>query len=433
MQTKRSKNWIALVLGGLMLAAYVTLCTMAIVEVAYPRFLLVAETQNADGIALDTAFILTDTMERGTDPEELLANITFEPLPGHGYTIEPAGDFTYRLVPGGALLPGGQLDVQVYDQHFQFAVQNRLRVLECFPATGSKNVPVNTGIEIVFNTSDVTREAFAAALSIAPGVEGRVRVTGNRYIFVPTSPLAYNKTYTVWLNENLTSENGAMMTAGYKFTFKTQETAYPAYANSAQFQMSGNGISVNSLASETPLFQAYIAPELASSAKLGSGGSVSATVLAFSGWEDYASQLSQNTATGNTGRTGSDNNIVMDTSGLAQAASFDIEPVRAFQGTEAMDTNQWMLPFPEALPEGWYAVEFKLGAATRRMFLQVSDLSVFYMWSAENFLAWVNDAATGQPVSGAQVALSGDYSLRATTGEDGTAQAADAVLPAVPS
>lgn len=430
MQKRRSKDWVGTLLAGLAILIYCVSFYAAAFPVIHPRFELAAEKRDAAGIALDTSFLLTDHRQIGTDPDELMRHISFAPQPSHGYEIQAVGEYTYRLTPGGELAPGGALDVQVYDQEFLFNVQNRLMVHQSFPTNDAGNVPTNTGIEIVLNVDDVTPEAFGTAFSISPSVAGRTRVVKNRYIFEPTTQLNYSTTYTVQLSAGLLSESGASLEDDYSFSFKTQEMPYSSYQNTSQFQMSGNGISINSLVTETPLFQAYISPELTSAAKLGTGGSVSAGVFAFPSWEEYAGQLSQNISTGS---YGNDNRIIIDKSMCTEVARFDIEPVRAFQGDGTMDTNQWILSFPEPLTEGWYAVEFELdtgrSTATRKMFLQVSDLSVFYMWSDQNFLAWVNDAATGLPVNGAQVALDGDYSLRVTTGADGTAKTDNATLP----
>ena len=52
----------------------------------------------------------------------------------------------------------------------------------------------------------------------------------------------------------------------------------------------------------------------------------------------------------------------------------------------------------------------------------MSDLSVFYMTTGDDVLAWVHDIDTGQPVGGAEISFEGDIEAAGRTDKQGVAQ-----------
>ncbi len=282
----------------------------------------------------------------------------------------------------------------------------RLEVMSAYPENGARGVPVESGVEFTFNAESFTPGAFEAAFSIEPPVRGRFEY-GNR----------------VTLDASLAASSGGPLGKDYALTFET--ISEDELQREHMFQVSGNGVTMNSLSSEIPLFQLYIDSAISQPDQ-----TVGVKIFTFESGESYLSELER--INGSAMSIGLASPLDIDKSVLTEYAAFDAKPIKA-QPDADWDTGVWILQLPETLPEGWYAAEFTVDAngepAMRTVLLQVSDLSVFYMAMDNDLLAWVNDAATGEPVPGARVEISGAYSASGTTQDDGSARITNAVAP----
>lgn len=363
-------------------------------------------------VAPDTAFVIETRGNPGMD--ELLAEIKTEPA--IAFDLAENGTNSFRLTPLTYLDANGSLTIIAYGKSYSFTVQNRLMLLSAFPADGRGNVPVQTGIEFTFNSKNLTVESFSSAFSISPEVNGRFDYGNGRFVYYPEEPLDYGTQYVVTLAGGLSSEDGATLGAEARIAFTTVSEL--EWELQDMFQLSGNGFSFNSLSSETPLMQAYIDSKIAKPDQ-----TVAVTLHAFDGWEAYLAALKKSASGVTLDKYSASSEI--DVRGLREYASFDITPVKAQTDSE-YDSGAWILQFPEPLPVGWYAATFELDVngekATRQLLLQVSDISVFYMALEHDLLAWVNDASTGGPVSGAELEITGAYRAKGVTVEDGTAR-----------
>jgi len=379
-----------------------------------------AENQGEGGVEPDTAFIMT---VKGAPPaEELRAEITAEPDIAYDLTESEPG--VYRLKPLRPLDAGEEVVFAVRGQSFAFAAANTLLVISSMPADGGERVPLDTGVEFTFNTRGLALSSLERAFSISPRAEGCFEEGDGRFVFYPTEELRPDTNYIVTLALSLESESGATLKKEHVISFTTISELEQRLQS--MFQLSGNGVSMTVLTSETPFVQAYIDPELL---KDDGEGTLTAKLYAFDGWESYAAQLEKNLSQ----MQYHFSNTVIDTHGCAMVGEFDMKPFSA-GGEQIYNYGRRVFQFPEPLEEGWYAVDFSLElegkSVVRQMFLQVSDLSVFCMLSERNLLAWVNDAATGRPVESARISMSGGYKATGTTGADGTVRLADAVPPA---
>lgn len=372
----------------------------------------------AGDIAPDTAFELR--AKPGQDPDALRETILTEPEMTYDLAETESG--VYLLTPLRPLDAGADIVFTVGKKTFPFRVQNTLLVLSAFPADGGRYVPVNSGVEFTFNTRNLTQEEFKAAFTITPDVKGYFYVGDKRYAFYPEEGFAYGTEYTVTLSADMKTADGAALGEERRFTFTTIAEIDANLRH--MFQLAG-GVSANSLSSEIPLVQAYIDQSVADPEQ-----SIGVTLHSYAGWEDYLDAMQRHTT--RTAETLYDFFNEIDLEGLPEYAAFEVQPLPLRAG-EDDGSGQWVLQFPEALPEGWYVATFSLEInehpVQRQMFLQVSDLSVFYMAYDQDLLVWVNDAATGGPVADAQVELAGTYRAKGLTGEDGTARITDGRPP----
>ncbi len=405
---KTSKLFWGLCSGALLLlvAAVVVICLRSVRDV---QMKAIGATE--EGVAPDGAFAIT--VNGTTTAEELREQITVEPAFSFDLTGEQGDTFT--LQPFQPLFAGENYTITALGKKFAFHVRNALVLRSVFPADNGQKVPTSTGIELEFNSSDIDLERYRQAFSIEPAVEGDFSAGDRRFVFYPQGALEPNTRYTVTVDTSLESKSGAKLEQPVTFSFVTasQEDEETRYL----FQLSGNGVSMNSLTSETPLVPVYIEESVPQSER-----KVQVTVYDFGGFKAYREQLLQNVRQPRYKYV----TTTIDTEGLQQRASFEVQPIDSAQGQENnyRYAGRKLLQFPEALPEGWYAVEFELttGGNTlkRQMFLQVSDLSVFYMMNGETLLGWVNDASTGNPVEGAVIEITGAFRAKGQTAADGT-------------
>ena len=407
-QTHREKTQ-AMVVGALIIlfAAIIVLFGNSL------SIRLQANEKDGDGISPNTHFALTYKGKKSM--AELREAIVFEPK--ISFTIQPDGENAYRLKPVNALEAGEALKVSVLGKNFNFKVQPVIQVLSTFPKDESTGIPLNSGIEFDFNTSDITVASMDSSLSIEPYKLGSLAKYGSRYVFKMDEDMIVGTRYVVTLRAGLQDTRGNVLKEDHTFSFFATDE-YSGLVGDGQygnvrddFQMYGNSISLNALPDEAPVFQAYIGE--------GMEETLHTKLYAYSGPDAYREAM-QNSLYKNVPLESA-----IDVTGCNLAAEFDIAPQPI--DAEAQEGKRWALPFPEAVGEGWYAVEFSIKnlindtVITRKQFLQVSNVSVFYMFSGENLLAWVNDAATGQPLQGASFAMTDDYKATAVTGADGTA------------
>lgn len=376
---------------------------------------LEAITTAGNGIAPDTAFKLTAPNKPGI--EELRENIQF--MPDAAFSVNDEGEGVYTLQPL-TVLDSGELNIKIYGKSFKFTVQNAIVVTSTRPSDGSYNVPTSVGVEVLFNTREILLEDYEEAFSISPAVKGEFTLTGGRYIFYPTEPMEEGTTYVVTLADTLNvGGNEETIWEGYTFSFTTGEQ--DDTASGVSFELLGNGISMNSLVSEAPVFTALIDTSFSANEAAAMEEAIEVEVHAYPGWKEYAEQLQSSLYNYKSGPQ-------IDVSGLGKVSSFTISPEYGGKDAYSM-AEEWILRFPDKMDEGYYAVTFVLVRAEkkiqRQIFLQVSDLSVFTMWSNGNLLAWINDAGTGEAVKGAVVTLEGGIKTQAVTKEDGTAQIAN--------
>ena len=404
--------------------AIVILCLAAAFLLLGGSIRVTPTDSNEEGVAPDSRFRISGMLNMGDSALRKQITVT----PAFAYQLSEAEEGGILMTPLRPLEAGQSYTIQVGSRSFSFQVRNTLIVTSSFPADGSQKVPVRTGIEFEFNSSSVPLADFQRALTIEPALEGSVTAGNGRFIFYADGAMDYETTYTVTLSPPLKTPGGAALEEAVSFSFTTQSVMDEKSESMFQFD---NIVSYNTIVGEAPLIQAYMQEELG-------GSPVSVKLYRFPDLQSYQEQLSRTAGNSYYDRT---KMLYIDTQGLEEYASFEVTPFRQADesNTQYYSRNRWIFQFPNTLPEGWYAAEFTAQgestdfpgqtiSVTRQLFLQVSDLSVFHMMSGPNLLLWVNDASTGEPVSGAVMEVTGSYSATAVTGEDGVAAIDTGVL-----
>ena len=347
-------------------------------------------------IAPDTLFELT--LKEPASTSEIREMISFDPP--ISYYVESHGEdeSIAVLVPMNPLEPASRLRVTVSGKEFSYTVQNVLVINDMSPWDGGRSVPVTSGIEVAFNTDEITPIGFGDAFSIDPPVAGEFTSHGNRYIFYPTEDMEYETEYTVTISGGLagvSSIGGATLREDFVFSFVTASDP-----DGEAWLFNASSYSRNVMTTDPPIFNVTTNDSTLKT--------VAATVYTYGGWEDYRQAVIEYAK-----MRRSSQNPVIATDELEQVAEYELELIKVQE-----DGNLYMVELPESLPEGWYAVRISAESPkgyleTWSILLQVSDLSVFYMMTDSELVAWINDGATGQPLEGAEFEMVG---LRDTFG-----------------
>lgn len=94
-------------------------------------------------------------------------------------------------------------------------------VSQVAPAEGAGNVATTSAISATFNRNVLASSINAGTFSVTPSVAGSYTVSGSTATFTPTSPLAYNTTYTVTLTQGVTDSSGNPLVAAKIWSFTT--------------------------------------------------------------------------------------------------------------------------------------------------------------------------------------------------------------------
>lgn len=343
------------------------------------------------------------------------------------YRLEPVEGGGYILTPVRPLEAGGTLSLSISGGKQTYSVAKTLIVTTFMPINGSVNVPVNSGIELEFNQSNVSLADFKAAMVTSPEIIGEVTQGDGRFVLYPQEGLAYGANYTVTLRPPLATPSGFALREETTFTFTTITSL--AEATDYLFNLTNTGNTINVLSDEAPQVMVYldervIQPDIPQ---------IDVKLYKYPTAADYMRQVEKNSANASYGKGGQ--NMILDVTGLAGQASFSTGPVVTADvqsGKGGMGSNRYGITFPQPLPTGHYAVEYSLTTGEknpdgtpyvikRYQLMQSTDLSVFFMQNGDDLLLWVNNIITGTPVEGAEFELSGNIYASAVTGADGTA------------
>lgn len=319
--------------------------------------------------------------------------------------VTSVSDREFNLTPSRslALSQAVQLSLSVKDQAvsghtfdrnygWAYQTQGKFRVTNSLPGDKKKDVPVNTGIEIVFSQDDYKDPQ--SLITISPSVKFRTERHATTYAIVPLQPLSPRTIYTVVLKKGLDlSSRIDPISDDFSFTFQTQDDVIVQTEPSLWLTNSFLEFSP----SDKPLVKVYTsnwkADDVAKASvfKFTSGPQFLASrkkLDASSGyWYNYFSQE-------------------VDTSSLTPMATFDLKPVS--KGDQYLKNDY--LQFPDTLPSGFYLVKFRYGHDKNlsQLWLQSTNVSGYASVARSQTLVWANNLQTGAPISNASVKIVGD-------------------------
>ena len=169
-----------------------------------------ASKKDSLGVAGDSDYVIKT--EKDVDQKTISQGLSVEPK--FDYTIEQINPREFKIKPKSNLDPKqiykfkfvSQSNEISKDLSWAFQIKDEFRVLQTLPSNISTLVPLDSGIEIEFNTTEY--QDPGELFQITPKTEGSFERNGKRLIFKPKS-LKQATLYTVNLKAVLKVKNSA--------------------------------------------------------------------------------------------------------------------------------------------------------------------------------------------------------------------------------
>lgn len=352
---------------------------------AKENFELTATKSDAFGVDPDTTFVLKSKTPVGLDAVKASLTITPEvPLTvkANGqqeFTIDPqaplAAGTVYQIALGSTVQKEGTVgEKQTYSWAYQ--PKSDLRIVGTLPRHQATGVPIDTGIDVTFNTDRV--QNLDSHFTITPETPGRFERHGRVTSFVPKERLSPSTLYTVTVTKGLgIKDSSSQLPADTMFQFETAAAATPPTEYYGQFSQAFTAVRPN----EPPVMSFGYAkvPKTAS-----------ATVYRFASASDFMERYATVDRLP-TWAYASRDAAVISTEGLTKVGTYELELVAD------------VLRFPDGFTPGLYLVDLPLGKRTFQSALIVGDIATSLTVTQTDSLLWLYDLGTKKPISGATV------------------------------
>ncbi len=371
---------------------------------AQDNFELVPAKSDSLGVTADSYYILKSKEQFET--KTLKKYLAVEPR--FDFQLKEISTTEWQLIPDKPLTAGTIIKVSLSTSYYNesgeqkerdyswaFQVKDNFKVLNSIPRQAATNVPVESGIEIMFSHDNFID--YEKYFSIEPKTEGRFEKHGRTLVFVPQA-LNKSQLYTVRIAQGLPLKDSTETLAeDYTFSFETigsdhlSNSYFRVYTQFSQistrdrqsFQIWDNNLSTDQVKIDIYRFKDDV------------------SYLTSLEKRDQLPWWSE-----------AKNNYLADKSQLTFYKSFS-EKIR-------IESYSHYLQLPENLPAGFYLIEFSVDNLKNQAWLQVTDLAAYLNVTKSQSLVWLNDLVTRLPVTGARVELVGT-SLSTETNNQGVA------------
>jgi hypothetical protein len=281
-----------------------------------------------------------------------------------------------------------------------FRTQRPLHIVTTIPGDEETDVPVDTGIEVMFDQDGSV--GLQDHFTIEPAVAGRFEQHDRTWAFIPDAPLAHASAYRVTVTPGVGLDGSALeLETALSFAFETEPEAGPR-----EPRVSFPG----PLAAVRPDQEAALLIETVRRSER--PDTFPTRIYALPDLDATLAAAERLTGRDRWLRLSGDG--LVDTSHLDRIASFDAPVLHAAR-------QMAVLSIPMRLDPGAYIVEVPRRTGAAQLLLQVSYLSAYAVSSDTRTVVWVNNLSSVTPVAAATVSLPHGRDL-ATTGNDGVAQ-----------
>lgn len=364
-----------------------------------PVVAIAAEKDSAFGVELDSGFVISSADDISV--AQIQNRLSIEPQAE--YKLQQRGNKEVLLRPAAALQADTVYNILLTDLSYEpplswaFQTRNSFRVTGVFPADQASFVPVDSGIELYFSQPVANIEKF---VEISPSLKGRFSQYEEKIlVFLPEEGLAYNTKYSITISAALPSQSGDTLGEDYKFSFMSE-----SYGDSSRYDFYPYDGPSETFTAADPIYLKLYADEALA------GNDVSVNIYRYKSLDDYLAALKIRLL---------DENSFLPVDDLDRVADFSGQLII----TRELFWNGAFLPLPENPGPGWYLVDMRTGAGSgankqAQKLLQISDIAVYAQAANNQLLLWLNDAASGRAIAGADIEVAGKSSK---SDEDGVA------------
>lgn len=344
-------------------------------------YALIPEKQDSTGIHTTTSFMFQS--QEKLKVEEIKKELTI--TPDIKFNVNKKDD-GYQIIPEQELEKNKLYAFNFKGTTWTFQTMSDFKLLGTLPATETSNVPVDSGIEFYFSHDGAQVKDY---FQIEPQVNGSFESHGNVVVFLPKK-LEEKTIYTITLKAGLTLEGSTQkLEEDYKFSFETSSKEDKIYKEPKGYFSFKNIINEFNTEDELAIPMSYHMNENATD------DAIKAEVYAYKNIDDFINALNVYHQIPQWSMYASEKNEVSK-DGLKKVMSFK-QPVNKKRD------NQQFLNLPEGLSKGYYLIECTWEDISFRTFIQVTDLSFYYMASIDDSLLWISDLKENKGISGAKV------------------------------
>lgn len=369
-----------------------------------PLFTLSTSSERKFGILPDEKLVLQtkEQVDKKFIEDNLDSSVpvVVKSVGSNTYEIRPASNVGLDQIVDLRLNVGGKENSNtVFDRDYSwvFQTQEKFRVVSSIPGDEKVNVPVNTGIELVFSQDDYKDSKNYVAIS--PSVDFRTERHGVSLAVVPIEPLKEKTIYTVTLRKGLNLESrDDPITSDHEFSFQTMEKQQ----KKSSFSLDENFHQI------TPeeKFQAKVF-----TANWNNENRIKTDVYRFTSPEEFIRSRDKIDEIQSNWMNYYSETDKVDVRGLDKVMSVDLE-VRNTDGVSHIQ-------FPDSLPKGFYIIEMAYGdeGQVEQLWVQSTSLTGYVSVGKEQTVVWANQSGDG-PAGSAEVRLvdSGEESRTSDNG-----------------
>jgi hypothetical protein len=359
-----------------------------------------ADESDRLGISTTTAFRLV--FDKAADEQAVAASLSVEPE--QAFSIKKLSEKEFAVEFDKPLQSNSIYNLAVNDKDtgakksWAFQTKRQFSVLRTLPRDKSIQIPLNTGIEISFSHDGI--ENAEQYFEISPKVNGRFELNKKTLIFVPQK-LEENTLYTVTIKKGLgVSGSEEKLQNDYTFRFQTASETGRSYR---YFSFAEDIYSITP--DKVPALKVFTSSDLP-------GDGFPVEVYSYPDIESFKKDLEKATAEPSWAVSYDDD--IYDPSKLTKTTSFNAQVVPYKTGY----WENYYLLFPSQLPEGYYLTVADIDGHKCYTQLQINKASVYILTTNEQGLLWLNDAGSGEPISGAAFKYGG---ISASTDSNGLA------------
>ncbi len=344
------------------------------------------------GVDVNSAYVLKSKEPLST--EILKKNLSVEPKVD--FELKQVNDKEWQLIPRRPLKPNTLFKVALAasykdefgqerqrDYSWVFQIKDSFKVIHAIPRDGGTNVPVDTGIEITFSHENY--KDYKKYFTIEPAVEGSFERHGRTLVFVPKDHLQNSTLYTVTIKKGLPLDNCSdFLSKDYSFIFETV---------AKRISRRGIKLKVYNQTIETTINY----PPLIRIWQYNAPKKVEVALYKFKAYKEYLESIKERDSL--PWWSEAKKNFLFDVNSLIKDSSFS---------AEIKDINQKkFIEFPKPLEPGFYLAELSVKTNKVQVWIQVSNLAVYYNITKTDTLVWVNDTIAKQPANNAMVEIIG--------------------------